>query len=112
MSQALVLYSYRYSVYCWIVWITLAEKRLSYSVSEINPLAEDQGKIRFERTPFGLVPVLDHGAFTVYETAAICRYIDLSFPDPALVPQEPMAAAQMAQAINIIDTYGYQPMVR
>ena len=112
MPQPLVLYSYRYSVYCWIVRLTLAEKQLSFAVSEINPFAEDQGQTRFERTPFGLVPVLEHGAFMVYETAAICRYIDLSFPDPALVPKEPMAAAQMAQAINIIDTYGYQPMIR
>ena len=108
----MVLYSYRYSVYCWIARLTLAEKRLSYAVLEINPFAEDQGHTRFERTPFGLVPVLEHGAFTLYESAAICRYIDLSFPDPALVPKEPMVAAQMAQAINIIDAYGYQPMIR
>lgn len=59
-----------------------------------------------------MVPVLTHGDFTLYESAAICRYIDLSFPDPALVPKEPMAAAQMVQAISIIDSYGYQPMIR
>ena len=112
MSQPLVLYSYRYSVYCWIARLTLAEKRLSYAVLEINPFTEDQVHTRFERTPFGLVPVLKQGAFTLYESAAICRYIDLSFPDPALVPKEPMAAAQMAQAINIIDNYGYRPMIR
>ena len=112
MSQPLVLYSYRYSVYCWIVRLILAEKRLSHSVLEINPFAEDQGHTRFEHTPFGLVPVLEHGAFTLYESAAICRYIDLSFPNPALVPKEPMAAGQMAQAINIIDNYGYRPMIR
>ena len=106
----MVLYSYRYSVYCWIVRLTLAEKRLSFVVCELNPFDKDQA--RFERSPFGLVPVLEHGAFTLYESAAICRYIDLSFPDPALVPKEPMVAAQMAQAINIIDAHGYQPMIR
>ncbi|MBT6099809.1 MAG: glutathione S-transferase family protein [Marinovum sp.] len=110
MSQPMVLYSYRYSVYCWIVRLTLAEKRLSFVVCELNPFDKDQA--RFERSPFGLVPVLEHGAFTLYESAAICRYIDLSFPDPALVPKEPMVAAQMAQAINIIDAHGYQPMIR
>ena len=112
MSDPLVLYSYRYSVYCWIIWLTLAEKQTSYSVYEINPFVEDYDQAWFERSPFGLVPILEHGAFTLYETAAICRYIDLSFPDPALVPKEPRAAAQMAQAINIIDNYGYQPMIR
>ena len=110
MPQPLVLYSYRYSVYCWIVRLTLAEKQLSFAVSELNPFDKDQA--RFERSPFGLVPVLTHGDFTLYESAAICRYIDLSFPDPALVPKEPMAAAQMVQAISIIDSYGYQPMIR
>ena len=110
MPQPLVLYSYRYSVYCWIVRLTLAEKQLSFAVSELNPFDKDQA--RFERSPFGLVPVLTHGDFTLYESAAICRYNDLSFPDPALVPKEPMAAAQMVQAISIIDSYGYQPMIR
>ena len=112
MPQPLVLYSYRYSVYCWIVRLTLAEKQLSFAVSELNPFDKDQNQARFERSPFGMVPVLTHGDFTLYESAAICRYIDLSFPDPALVPKEPMAAAQMVQAISIIDSYGYQPMIR
>ena len=112
MPQPLVLYSYLYSVYCWIVRLTLAEKQLSFAVSELNPFDKDQNQARFERSPFGMVPVLTHGDFTLYESAAICRYIDLSFPDPALVPKEPMAAAQMVQAISIIDSYGYQPMIR
>ena len=112
MSPPLVLYSYRYSVYCWIVRLTLAEKRISFTLCDLNPFDNDYQQARFEHSPFGLVPVLKHGAFTLYESAAICRYIDLSFPDPALVPKEPMAAAQMAQAINIIDNYGYRPMIR
>ena len=112
MPQPLVLYSYHYSVYCWIVRLTLAEKQLSFTLSELNPFDKDQDQARFERSPFGMVPVLTHGDFTLYESAAICRYIDLSFPDPALVPKEPMAAAQMVQAISIIDSYGYQPMIR
>ena len=58
MSQPMVLYSYRYSVYCWIVRLTLAEKRLSFVACELNPFDKDQA--RFERSPFGLVPVLYH----------------------------------------------------
>ena len=112
MSPPLVLYSYRYSVCCWIARLTLAEKRISFTLCDLNPFDNDYQQARFEHSPFGLVPVLRHGAFTLYESAAICRYIDLSFPDPALVPKEPMAAAQMAQAINIIDNYGYRPMIR
>ena len=79
MPQPLVLYSYRYSVYCWIVLLTLAEKQLSFAVCELNPFYKDQNQARFERSPFGMVPVLTHCDFTLYESAAICRYIDLSF---------------------------------
>ena len=92
--------------------LTLAEKQLSFTVSELNPFDKDQNQARFERSQFGMVPVLTHADFTLYESAAICRYIDLSFPDPALVPKEPMAAAQMVQAISIIYSYCYQPMIR
>jgi glutathione S-transferase len=62
--------------------------------------------------PFGVVPVLIHGGFHIYETNAITRYLDAAFPDPALTPCLPSAVARMAQVIAMIDAYGYRPMVR
>ena len=55
--------------------------------------------------------VLKHGDFTLHESAAICRYIDRSFPEPALVPKEPIAASQTVQAIRIIQRYCYQAII-
>jgi glutathione S-transferase len=58
------------------------------------------------------VPTLVHDGFVLYETGAITRYIDRTFPGPALQPGTPHALARMDQLIGIIDSYGYWPMVR
>lgn len=55
--------------------------------------------------PFGRLPHLTHGAFALYETQAILRYIDRIAPAPALVPADPRAEARMNQIIGILDWY-------
>ena len=62
--------------------------------------------------PFYSVPVLEHQDFTLYETAAITRYIDEAFPKPPLQPGEPRQRARMVQIIAAVDAYGYWPLVR
>lgn len=58
--------------------------------------------------PFGRVPYVEHGDFTLYETAAIVRYVDRVLPTPKLTPADPRAAARMDQLININDWYLFQ----
>jgi glutathione S-transferase len=58
--------------------------------------------------PFGKVPYVEHGDFTLYETAAIVRYVDRMLPQPALTPSNPQAAARMDQLMNINDWYLFQ----
>ena len=64
-----------------------------------------------QRHPFGRVPVLQHDAFFLYETAAITHYIDEAFAEPALQPPDPQRRARMRQIIGILDSYAYRPMV-
>src|SRR5882757_4356233 len=40
------------------------------------------------------------------------RYIDRTFPGPALQPAEPKTLARMDQIIGVVDAYGYWPLVR
>jgi glutathione S-transferase len=47
--------------------------------------------------PFGLIPVLRHGDVTLFETMAICRYIDRAFDGPPLVPADTLGEAIMEQ---------------
>jgi len=55
--------------------------------------------------PFGRLPTIQHGDFTLYEAAAILRYVDRAFPGRSLTPTDPKAAARMDQVMNIVDWY-------
>jgi glutathione S-transferase len=110
--MALVLHGFRFSVYVRVARIALAEKGLAYEHVEIDPFLPDVPREYLDLHPFGRVPALVDGDFVLYETEAITRYIDEAFPGPALQPNEPRQRARMAQVISIIDSYGYQSMVR
>ena len=60
------------------------------------------------RQPFGRMPALEHGDFTLYETQAILRYLDRVLPGPALTPSDPLEAARMDQVMAINDWYLFQ----
>ena len=111
MTEAITLHGYTYSVYTRIVRIVLELKKLPFESIEVNPF-EDLDPSFLDLHPFGCVPVLSHDAFTIFETATICRYIDDTFSHAALTPENPKATARMGQAIAIIDNYAYFPMVK
>lgn len=112
MPKSVILRGYRYSVYNRIARLVLHEKGVDYDIEEVDPFATDIPEDYLNRHPFRRVPVLSHGAFDVYETSAIARYVDAAFDGPGLVPIEAEPLARAAQVISIIDNYGYRPMVR
>lgn len=112
MPSTVTLYGLPRSVYTRIVRLTLEEKAVSYQLEEVDifgpggvPAAHTQ------RHPFGRIPVLTHEGLSIYETAAICRYVDEAFPGPSLQPPTPPERARMAQVIGLLDSYAYRPMV-
>lgn len=112
MTTSVIVHGYHISVYNRIVQMTLRQKGVAYTSVEINPFSNAVPESYREMHPFGRVPVLVHGEFQIYETAAIARYIDQAFDGPPLIPDEAKPAARMAQVISIVDNYGYWPMVR
>lgn len=111
-GMALTLHGYHYSVYVRIARLALAEKGVAYDRVEVNPFAPDVPASHLALHPFGRVPVLVHDGFSLYETAAITRYIDRAFTGPALQPATPQLLARMDQVVAVVDSYGYWPMVR
>src|SRR3984957_20120631 len=89
------------------VLATLEEKSASYRLAPLSPGAHRSAE-HLARHPFGRVPVLEHGGFSLYETQAILRYLDRTLPSPALTPDDPHAAARMDQLMNVNDWYLFQ----
>ena len=110
--MALVLHGYHYSVYVRIARLVLAEKAVAYHRVEVNPFAPQIPDDYLALHPFGRVPTLIHDGFVLYETGAITRYVDRTFPGPTLQPGSSRTLARMDQMVGIVDSYGYWPMVR
>ena len=78
------------SPYVRAVRLALEEKRLPYRVAQLAP-GTSRSPEHLARHPFGRMPVLEDGDFTLYETQAILRYLERRAPSPALVPADPQA---------------------
>jgi glutathione S-transferase len=111
MADPVHLHGYRYSVYNRIARLALLSKTVDHRTIEVDPFAElPEDYLRLH--PFGRVPVLTHGAFRLFETSAIKRYVDRAFEGPSLQPESAAALARMDQVIAVVDAYAYWPMVR
>ena len=88
------------------VRIACLEKEIPFTFSSRNvqPPGHPPTPELLRSNPFGKVPVLTHGPFVLYETAAICRYIDDNFPGPLLRPVHAEKAARMNQWISVAMT--------
>ncbi len=107
------LYGADYSVYTRIARLACAEKGIAHDFETVDifaketPAPADYAVLH----PFGKIPALRHGDFTLYETQAIVRYLDAAFPGPRLTPEEPRALARMAQVMGVADSYAYPRLV-
>lgn len=110
--MAVTLFGFYLSVYNRIARMTLVEKAVPYERREVNPFNPDMPMGYLEFHPFQRVPVLEHDGFRLFETGAICRYVDTAFPGPRLQPDTAKGGARMNQVMHIVDAYGYWPLVR
>jgi glutathione S-transferase len=107
-----ILFGAAYSVYVRIARLALLEKGVAYRLVEVDIFAEGGPPSDYlARHPFGRIPAFEHDGFRLYESGAITRYVDEAFPGPALQPAAPMARARVNQAISILDSYAYRPLV-
>ncbi|TYC65142.1 glutathione S-transferase family protein [Stappia sp. BW2] len=106
------LYGADYSVYVRSARLALIEKGVAHELRPIDVFAAGGPPASYlELQPFGKIPALKHGDFTLYETAAILRYIDEAFDGPPLQPGSPQLRARMAQFLSILDNYAYKTLV-
>lgn len=107
-----VVYGATYSVYVRIVRLVLEEKGVDHDLVPVDVFARQGLPDRYlERHPFGRIPAFEHDGFRLFETGAICRYIDEAFEGPALQPRDLRQRARMNQIIGLLDSYLYRAMV-
>jgi glutathione S-transferase len=96
------------STYVRTARLACAEKGVSHELTQIELGSEAHAKLH----PFRKVPAMKHGNFLLYETGAICRYVDAAFKGPALQPADLKARALMDQWVSAASDYCYQAMIR
>ena len=112
MSAGVTLFGARYSVYVRAVLMALETKGVAYQLEPVDIFTEDETVRAYRKLhPFGRIPAFGHGDFTLYETAAINRYIDEAFAGPLLQPATVQDRARMVQIMSMTDAYGYRPLV-
>ncbi len=102
-----VLHGFPQSTYVRTARLVCEEKGIKY---ELRPLALKQPE-HLALHPWGKMPVLTHGRLTLFETAAITRYLDEAFDGPALQPEDPAERARMVQWISVFNAYIYENVV-
>lgn len=112
MSAGVTVFGARYSVYVRAVLMALESKGVPYRLEPVDIFSADEAVQAYRLVhPFGRIPAFRHGEFTLYETAAINRYIDEAFAGPPLQPATAQDRARMAQIMSMTDAYGYRPLV-
>src|SRR4029077_18459655 len=102
VMNELVVHSIPGSPFGRAVLIALEEKAAAYRFAPVAP-ATLRTAAHLTPHPFGRVPVLEHGAFRLYETQAILRYLDRVLPGVALTPAAARSAARMDQVMDVDD---------
>jgi maleylacetoacetate isomerase len=88
------LYSAARSSASFRVRIALNLKGLPYDYAPVDLVHGDQFKASFRGlNPAELVPVLDHDGAVLTQSLAIIEYLDEKYPQPPLLPHEPLDRA-------------------
>ena len=107
-----VIYGPAYSTFVRTARLALEEKGAEYDLVEVDLLTgAGQSAEHLARHPFGKVPAFEHDGFAFYETDAIARYVDETFPGTALAPADARSRARMNQAMSVLASYAYPCLI-
>jgi glutathione S-transferase len=100
----IALYQFGNSVCCQKVRITMKEKRLSWEAVEVNLFRNEQYDPKYlQLNPKGVVPTIVHDGRAIVESTLICEYLDDVFPQPSLIPSDPLLRTHMRLWSKMVD---------
>ncbi|KAF8225640.1 glutathione S-transferase [Tricholoma matsutake] len=91
------------------VLVVLKEKKIPYEFIDVSRSDMKTPEYR-SKSPFGLFPFIDDDGVILFESRAICRYIEAKYPErePRLIPTDPMANALFEQAASF-ESSAFEP---
>ncbi|MDX2270342.1 MAG: glutathione S-transferase family protein [Cyanobacteriota bacterium] len=98
----LELYSAVVCPYAHRTRLVLLEKKIPFDLHEID--LQNKPPHFHEISPYGKVPAIKQGEERVWESAIINEYLDEVFPDPPLLPTDPLKKAQARIWIDFANT--------
>ena len=103
----LVIHGTPLSTYVRTCRMACLEKGVPYELDPLAPQSPEQKAMQ----PWGSVPAMTHGDVRMYESLAICNYIDHTFDGPPLQPADPLANARCWQWTSVFIQYLYRPAI-
>jgi maleylacetoacetate isomerase len=109
-AMGLVLYDYWRSSSAHRVRFALEYKGIAYESRAVDLRAGEQRAAgHLERSPLGVVPTLVVDGRPLTESVAILEYLEETFPEPRLLPQDPWARARVRQLVQFVNS-AVQPL--
>lgn len=100
----LKIHHHPFSTYSRRVRIALLEKKIPHELVEVDMVARKHKAPEYlALNPYGRVPTLEEDGFVLYESTAILEYLELTRPDPPLVPPDPRGRALVAMHVKLCD---------
>lgn len=92
----MLLYGFWRSTAAWRVRIVLRLKGLEHDTTILNlPRGDQRSEAYTAVNPQGLVPFLIDGDAAIGQSLAIVEYLDEVYPEPRLIPDDPIERAQV-----------------
>jgi glutathione S-transferase len=103
--MSLELYHSVNSVCAQKVRVALAEKGLDYKNHRMTLRGDQFDPAYMKLNPNAVVPTLVHDGRVVIESSVILYYLDEVFPEPPLMPRDPLQRARVRMVNKLIDEY-------
>jgi len=105
------LYEFPLSPFSRKVKVVLHEKNVPFESVFVDLFkGETKTEAYLKLNPFGRVPVLVDGATVLFESTVINEYLEEKFPNPSLLPKEPVKRAKARMMDEAFDNYFMAPL--
>jgi glutathione S-transferase len=101
---ALTFYFGSGSPFAWKVWLVLEHKGVPHEAKRLSFDNDEHLSPEFRKiNPRGKVPAIVDNGFALYESNAICAYLDEQYPDKPLMPKDVKGRALVRRLIGEAD---------